>query len=242
MDLGLSLSWQRFINDYLADPSHWFVPKGRKIGAENANLFKKEISILLAKFQNRIWDSTAQEEFGREMERSRIYDPQIGHPSNYSFRAREEKTVLSVLGLAWVNNEHLMSVTPVGLSYAESNDLIEILSFQVIKWQFWNPSVRDWGDYFRKISLNPHLSLIKILQRVQGHSVSKDEFRLFLTKIRHDNQIEESQGQSLYKSSALKQVEAFRNLNTNLQNELINELHRAKGGRSIFRTIEQGSS
>lgn len=240
--MSLSLSWRRFIRDYLADPSHWFVPKGRKVGIENVSLFRNETSILQNEYHNSTWNPAAQEAFARTMEREGFYQPQIGSPSNYSFRAREEKAVLALLGLAWIDNANQLRVTSVGRSLIESDEPVDILAFQVLKWQFWNPSIRDWAGFFRKIQVSPHLSILKVLQRIQGYSISKDEFCLFLAKLRHDEQIEEDQGDTIYRYSVLKQIEAYRDLNSSLQREVVEDLKQANDGLNIYRTIEQDSS
>lgn len=240
--MSLPLSWQKFIKDYLADYSHWFVPKGRKVGAENISIFKSETAILKHKYDGGMWDLSTQESFARIMEEKGFYQPQIGAPGNYSFRAREEKAVLVFLGLVWVDSDNHIHVTSVGKELMESNKPIDILAFQVLKWQFWNPSVRDWAGSFRRIQVGPHLSLLKILRRIQGHSISKDEFCLFLAKLRNDDQIEESLGNTIYRHSVLKQIKAYRNLSPNSQRELIENLRQVHSGNNIFRTIEQDSS
>lgn len=48
------------------------------------------------------------------MEKAGLYKPHKTDPGNFSFRAREEKQVLSLLGLAWVDGDRKVHVTRVG--------------------------------------------------------------------------------------------------------------------------------
>lgn len=238
----LTKTWREFVSDYLSDQSHWFVPKGRKVGQENVPVFKQEVKILLEDYVGQTWDQGTQELFARDMENFGLYKPQKTDPGNFSFRAREEKQVLSLLGLAWVDAAQKVHVTRVGRALVETTDEASVLAFQVLKWQFWNPSVRDTKGTLKRIQLSPHLTLLKVLRRVGDNSLTRDEFCVFVAKSRTDDAVLESTGPRLYQQGILTQIEAFRKLTSEAKSEVLITLRGANGGSNIFRTVEQDSN
>jgi len=241
--LSLPRAWRDFVSDYLSDYSHWFVPKARAVLQKNVDVFKQEVKLLLEDYEGHVWDQDAQELFARDMEQQGLYSPREIDPGNFSFRAREEKQVLSLLGLAWIDSARLLRVTQVGRALVETDDEASLLAFQVLKWQFWNPSIRDTDATLHRMQLSPHLTLLKVLRRLNGHTpLRREEFCLFVAKSRSDEPVVEARRGRFYNQDILTQIEEFRKLEPTIQEEVLTTLRGAVVPRNIFKTVEQDSS
>jgi hypothetical protein len=232
--------WRDFASDYLADASHWFVPKGRTVSTTNLPVFRKELGILIQDYEGQVWNLDTEELFARDMEKFGLYKPHKTSPANYSLRAREEKPVLSLLGLVWIDGEKRIHITKVGKALLETEDATNVVSFQILKWQFWNPSIRG-AEILKRMQLNPHLCLLNVLRHVGRHSISRREFCLFVAKSRNNDAVQEGTGDKIYEQSVLQQIAKYRELGLNKQNELDATLRHARAGDNIFVTIEQDS-
>ena len=90
--------------------------------------------------------------------------------------------VWRLLGLAWVNEEGVPEVTEVGRRFirGDTTDRKNLLSMQVHRYQFFNPSQ---ARHFQEFNSFPILSLYKVLQNVEWR-LDREEFMVFGSRVR----------------------------------------------------------
>src|SRR5262249_5275661 len=94
--------------------------------------------------------------------------------------ARMLKQVFVILGLAWVDSDERVEITRVGENFLTSADPDGVLSDQMWRFQFWNPSVASTAH--RVIGLHPIPFLGEVLRSVAGQSISAAEYILFVSR------------------------------------------------------------
>ena len=231
--MALPGTWRRFIDDYVSDESYWHIPKGRVVNRANLSIIRGELQILSEfQSQNKIWNDVTQREFALRMQIASYYMPRLGNAS--AARARMEKVVFSLLGLAWVNEERRVSLTSVGSQFLTTEDPLSVATAQVQKFQLWNPSL---PPRFSSIQLLPHHVLLKVVK--ERGPISVEEFCLFVVRCRSAQNVELTAGSRIYEKSVLAQIDAFRDLSSDNQNALIAEFDQR--GPTVWRTVRQDS-
>ena len=167
-----------------ASPDYWYVPKGKSIDSKNWPLIADHLRIL-DKFRTVPW-SQAQPLYVAELLKEGFVDPYKDHKEGFSGVGRMQIPVWRILGLAWVNQKGVPEVTEVGKAFiAAKTEGVrrELLSTQVHRYQFWNPSSHA---HFSSFQTFPMLGLYKLLQQTDWH-LDWDEFHLFGTRTRSFN-------------------------------------------------------
>lgn len=213
----LTRRWRQFVESYNRDPGYWQIPKGRAVIPENLGVFRQELEVIRKHFAGKTsWDFPAQVLFAEEMIDAGTYVERVPTDDNKAARARMEKVIFDLLGLAWVDEQSIMSLTPVGEALVAGSDPHVLVTRQVQKYQFSNPLDRQFPD-FRTI---PHAVLLRLLLRLHPRSLSVDEFSLFVARVRGVADLEQPRGVGLYGASTLEQISAYRRLSHSSKEEL----------------------
>ncbi len=169
-------------------PDFWYVPKGQAVNCANWSRIADHLRVL-SKFQSVPWHA-AQPRFARELFRRRLIKPYKGHRKGFSPVARMQFPVWRLLGLAWINTNNVPEVTEVGRLFMKARSQQkkqELLTMQLHRYQFYNPSLARHFSAFRTF---PVLALYRLMSQV-GWKITWDEFRLFGTRIRNFDDADE---------------------------------------------------
>jgi hypothetical protein len=174
--ISLPAYWQRFPKFYGTDLSYWYQPKGMAVTVDG---LKARLSIL-SEFDGQPWRDS-QSAYVRRLNEEGISGAENdwGDGGGAPF-ARMLKQVLVVLGLAWVDGNDRVEITEAGERFLKTNDPDQFLAIQSMRYQFWNPSVG--GPTHTDVRLHPVPFLIRLLGSVEGFSITKTEYLLFVAK------------------------------------------------------------
>ena len=217
--------WKRFVARYADDLAYWYQPKGLAVSVEAVHA---RLVPLVDMEGSKPWRE-CQADYVR-----RLNDLEISAAKGPAL-ARMLKQVMGSLGLAWVDPEDLVEITPVGRAFLEANgqERAGILALQSRRYQFWNPAVGSNAQ--RTIRLHPVPFLVRLLQSLDG-GISNTEYALFVAKAKAIEDVDH----------VLDHIEAFRELDDQLRSEIIQRLDAyqiggAKRG-SILNTIRLNRS
>ena len=195
--------WKRFVSRYANDLAYWYQPKGLAVTVETVH----ERLVPLEDLEgSRPW---------RECQADYVH--RLNHlgisAAKGSALARMLKQVMGSLGLAWVDPEDLVEITPVGRAFlgADDDERARILALQSRRYQFWNPAIGSNAQ--RAVRLHPVPFLVRLLQSLDS-GVSNTEYALFVAKAKAIDEVD----------SVLDQIEAFRDLDDDLRSEIIDKL------------------
>ena len=194
----LPSSWKRFVGVYANDHAYWYQPKGLAVTVDAV----RDRLVPLVEFEGtRPWRECQEDYVARlnELGVSEAEGPAL---------ARMLKQVVGTLGLAWVDPDDLVEITPVGRKFLETDDKAAILAVQSRRYQFWNPSIGS--SVHRAIQLHPVPFLVRLLQSLD-HGISTVEYAMFVAKARQIGDIDK----------VLEQIESFRDLDPEQRSEVV---------------------
>jgi hypothetical protein len=90
------------------------------------------------------------------------------------------KQVFVMLGLAWVDPVERIEITPAGDKFLASTDPAGVLSDQMSRFQFWNPSIASAAH--KAVALHPIPFLGEVLRSVNEQKISAVEYTLFVSR------------------------------------------------------------
>ena len=199
----LSKRWLRFVSGYPKDLAYWYQPKGLAVSVEAVY----DRLLPLEKLEgSRPWQE-CQADYVLRLNELGVSSAK-GRPL-----ARMLKQVMGSLGLAWVDRRDLVEITPVGKLFLEAGagERKRILALQSRRYQFWNPAVGSNSQ--QAVQLHPVPFLTRLLQSLDGE-VSNTEYALFIAKAKAIDEVD----------TILDQIEAFRDLDSEAQSELVYRL------------------
>jgi hypothetical protein len=202
--------WRRFCADYLASQGFWYVPKGEAVN--DLPRIKARLALLRERFDRRPWRAT-QLDYVRELRRSGLFAPRArGQESeDRAAIARMVKVVFDTLGLAWVDEDDAVFISPAGTAFLESSSPEDVIEGQLWKYQFWNPAIR--GDQYAGIHLFPYALLTEVLLSVED-GVTPEEYNLFVCRAAREDSARQ----------VIAQIERWRRLDERSQARVISYL------------------
>lgn len=191
-------SWKRFVSVYANDHAYWYQPKGLAV---TVDAVRDRLAPLVEFEGTRPWRECQQDYVARlnELRVSEAEGPAL---------ARMLKQVVGTLGLAWVDPDDLVEITPVGRKFLEADDKAAILAMQSRRYQFWNPSIGS--SVHRAIQLHPVPFLVRLLQSLDD-GISTTEYALFVAKAKRVGDLDR----------VLEQIESFRALDPEQRAEIV---------------------
>jgi hypothetical protein len=223
--LTIPKEWQKFANRYGADQAYWYVPKGLAVSSDS---LKPRLDVLTEFEGGKAWRD-CQQEYVQRLNDKKISVAAAEWPEGGAPLARMLKQVFVMLGLAWVDPDERIEITGVGDKFLSSEDPDGVLSDQMSRFQFWNPSVTS--NAHRVIRLHPIPFLGEVLRSVDGQSISALEYTLFVSRAKTFADVD----------MVIEQIERFRDLPEELQTHVIKtcDAYKLAGIRrsSMYNTI-----
>jgi hypothetical protein len=228
--LNLPKEWRQFANRYGADRAYWYVPKGLAVSTDS---LKPRLQVLKEFEGGKAWRD-CQREYVRRLNDENISSAAVEWEDGGAPLARMLKQVFVMLGLAWVDPNERVEITLAGDKFLTSVDPDGVLSNQLGRFQFWNPSVASVAH--KAIALHPIPFLGEVLRSINGQRISPIEFTLFVSRAKRFADVD----------SVIDQIERFRELGEDTRALVVKtcESYRLPGIRrsSIYNTIRLNRS
>jgi len=140
----------------------------------------------------------------------------------FSANARNFINIYQKLGLAWVEENHLVTITSIGKRLIENNiDYRPILEHQLRKLQYYNPTFERIKKRYGHIKVFPFNFCLQLIMNLQPHEITKQEFALFVTKAITMEDI----------TKCVAWINSFRQLGDEQRGDIIKKLTRRQKGR-----------
>lgn len=205
----------RFADAYRTTHSYWYVSKARSLSRENVLFLKQLIEVLIDEFSTAKWDIEEQNRLLDILEGKGLVNPYIAEgadPNDRAALARIYLVMLKHLGLAWVREGASVVITDAGLELATAEDVDEVVTTQIVKIQFPNPTLdASYRDLFD--GLFPHVFLLQVLART-NYRLSDEEFVIFVNLAQKPADL----------NAIVQYIEAWRALNDQQRTTLRREL------------------
>ena len=141
----------------------------------------------------------------------------------FSANSRNFINIYQRLGLAWIEKNHLVTVTSIGRSLIENEaDYRPLLEHQLRRLQFYNPTFERIRRRYGHIKVFPFNFCLQLIVNLRPHEITKEEFAFFVTKAVTMEDIER----------CLDWIKRFRLLSDNQKKDILRRLGRPQRGRS----------
>jgi len=194
--LTLPKEWRQFANRYGADLAYWYVPKGLAVSTDS---LKRRLNVLKEFEGGKTWRD-CQQAYVQRLNEEKISVAAAEWDEGGAPLARMLKQVFVMLGLAWVDPDDRVEITPVGDKFLTDRDPAGVLSDQMSRYQFANPSVAS--NAHKAITLHPIPFLGEVLRSVDGQSMSDVEYTLFASRAKSFDDVDE----------VIEQIDRFRDM------------------------------
>jgi len=172
--LTLPNEWRQFANRFGADYAYWYVPKGLAVSTDS---LKPRLKVL-KEFEGRKAWRDCQQDYVQRLNDEEISVAAAEWDEGGAPLARMLKQVFVMLGLAWVDTNDRVEITPAGDKFLKDKDADGVLSDQMSRYQFTNPSVAS--NAHKAITLHPIPFLGEVLRSTDGQSINAAEYTLFV--------------------------------------------------------------
>jgi hypothetical protein len=188
--------WRQFANRFGADHAYWYVPKGLAVSTDS---LKPRLKVLKEFEGGKAWRD-CQRDYVQRLNEEEISVAAAEWDEGGAPLARMLKQVFVMLGLAWVDSDDRVEITPAGDRFLTEKDPDGVLSDQMSRYQFTNPSVAATAH--KAITLHPIPFLGEVLRSVNGQSIGATEYVLFLSRAKTFKDVD----------TVIEQIERFRSL------------------------------
>lgn len=148
---------------------------------------------------------------------------------SFSANARNIINIYQRLGFAWIEKDHLVSITSVGRGLIDNGvDYKPLLEDQLRKLQFYNPSYERMGGRYGHIRIFPFNFCLRLILALVPHEITLGEFALFVTKARDMDDADR----------CLAWTNEFRRLDACGQRELLQKLKKGQRRRTRALLVE----
>ena len=193
----LPKKWQRFPSVYSKSLDYWYFPKGL---AATPNSVRDRMEIL-KHLNGKEWRA-AQAEYVRSLNKAQISKAKEKWEEGGAPLARMLLQVMQIIGLAWINPAGRVEITPAGEQFLAGTTPEDVLSKQIDRYQFWNPTIK--AKVHRQIQVHPIPFLAEVMRTVEPHAISAPEYELFVSRARSYSEVDK----------IVEQIEEFRNPRT----------------------------
>ena len=222
--------WREFVNEYGKAHHYWYVPKGLAVSVDSI----KHRLLVLRQFENTKPWREVQHDFVEALNDHGISSARAEWDGGGAPLARMLKQVFAMLGLAWVQPSDLIELTDVGNEFLESSEPKKVLSRQVFRYQFTNPSVNAAAH--NTVHVHPVPFIVEALRNIEGQHITPIEYTLFLARAKNYGEF----------NYTIELVERFRALDNDIQDTIIShcEQYKLAGVRrsSMLNTIRLNRS
>lgn len=164
----------------------------------------------------RVWDRDTQKKIQEQMIKRGIIKPRakkIQSLADHLANIRNYINLFKKLGFAYFNKQHHLFISKAGEQFlsADESKWGELLENQIIKLQFWNPSLEERHlKYYKDFRLFPYLFTTKLILMLEKKYIDTYEFTLFVTPFHENNDIDK----------AISLIESYRQLPIKLQRKV----------------------
>jgi hypothetical protein len=209
--LTLPKKWRQFANRYGVDHAYWYVAKGL---AASTDSLKSRLKVLKEFEGGKAWRD-CQQEYVQRLNDEKISGAAAGAHGGAPL-ARMLKQVFVMLGLAWVDPDERVEITPAGNKFLTHKDPDGVLSDEMSRYQFTNPSVAS--NAHKAIALHPIPFIGEVLRSLRGQSVSDVEYTLFIARAKSFEHVDD----------VIEQIESFRELSDDMKALVVKTCHSFK--------------
>lgn len=222
---SLPKQWRQFANRYGADTAYWYVPKGLAVTTDSLRPRLK----VLKEFEGGAAWRDCQRNYVQRLNDEKISEAAAEWDDGGAPLARMLKQVFVMLGLAWIDPKERVELTLAGDKFLTSADPEGVLSDQMSRFQFWNPSVASTAH--KAIKLHPIPFLGELLRSLDGQRITPIEYTLFVARSKTISDLD----------AVLEVIDEFRSLSDETRTEVVSTCNSYKlpGIRrsSIYNTI-----
>lgn len=223
--LTLPKEWRHFANRFGADRAYWYVPKGLAVSTDS---LKPRLQVLKEFEGGKAWRD-CQQDYVQRLNDEKISDATADWDGGGAPLARMLKQIFVMLGLAWVDPDERVEITPAGDKFLSSKNPDGVLSDQMSRYQFSNPSVTS--EAHKAIALHPIPFLGEVLRSIDGQNISGIEYTLFVSRAKSFSDVD----------AVIEQIVSFRDLPKEMQALVVKtcDSYKLPGIRrsSIYNTI-----
>jgi hypothetical protein len=222
--LVLPKKWQRFPSAYSESLDYWYFPKGLAATPESV----RDRMEILKSLNGKDWRQ-AQAQYVNALNEAKVSKAEYKWEEGGAPLARMLLQVMRVIGLAWINPAGRVEITQAGEQFLSGGKAEDILSNQIDRYQFWNPTVK--AKVHQNIHVHPIPFLAEVMRTVNPHCISAREYELFISRARSYDDVDH----------VVDQIEEFRSLSEDQQGEIARQCNAYMiGGKkrsSLYNTI-----
>lgn len=137
--------------------------------------------------QIKILDQMVKEGIVKQVSQSQTDNDRLAKLRNFT-------NLFKRLGLGYVNALKHFHINDVGYDFLETDNLSQILEQQMLKYQFYNPSLKIKSDNAKYLEFRifPYLFILETLVYLNDSYLSAEEFVLFISIARNHNELEKT--------------------------------------------------
>ena len=175
----------KFIEDYTKKDGFWYTFK--RSAAELSKIYPH--FNLFSSFEKKKWNEN-QNNFTKQLNESNLLT--LHTATDGEANARGYKKLFEQLGLSYENHKGDIIITQVGHKFLNSSnkEFEFIKTEQLTKYQIYNPFIDS--NIFKVLKIKPYIYLLKILNNIENHFITFEEFKLFVFRSYNKNELEQS--------------------------------------------------
>lgn len=222
--ISLPKNWERFPASYARDLDYWYFPKGLAVSSES---IRPRLEALVP-LNGKPWRDV-QPDFVRSLNEAQISNAKSEWEGGGAPLGRMLLQALRIVGLAWVNPAGRVEITEAGQNFLRGDDADDVLSNQLERYQFWNPTIQR--NVHKLIKVQPAPFLAEVMRTLSPSAISAREYELFVARARSYDDLD----------SVIEQIEDFRNLTEDQRAEIYRRCGEymigGKGRSSLINTV-----
>ena len=183
----------KFIKSYLNRSGFWYAFKRSVNDIGNLLILFRYLQV----YEGLNWHNQ-QKEFSNILIKEKLLIPSKNKEDS-SANSRGIKKVLELLGLCFVDKNEKLQITQMGKKFLNSSsneELYDIKTNQLLKYQINNPLIRS--GKFKEMQIKPFVFLLKLLSKLDNQSINSLEYKLFVSRAHHMDELQEIINQIIY--------------------------------------------
>lgn len=212
--MAISKSLRAYAKRFNTQQTFWYFTKALAVKRESIDSITRYHSVLRDRVisNRRIWNPCTQQDYANSV---------AGREATSAW-ARELKVFFALLGTAWVEDDGLVKLTPVGRQILLQENPLRLLEQQVRKYQIANPSLPE--DRTGDVRVVPHAVLLELLLVLEPSQITRDEYVFFVSRIRSPEELPRAKELlTLYRALSSDEKQTFKSL---LKDKLVTTIGR----------------